>query len=250
MTIDLHHRELRQQAAALRAAAVQAGPDAVVPTCPNWDVAKLLRHLGRVYATVALATTADPDGERPQPPAAPEEFDKTLAWWDEQLGELVERLGSGDADRPVWAFFPGGTPRSWTRRMAHETAIHRLDAEHALTSTGTDHVHDLLFSSEFAADGIDEHLSVLLPGTRDWSDQHGDGHVLFHAADAGRAWMVSIRPEQPPEVSAPHDAALGRDEVDANVAGTADAVYRRVWGRPSSAVVTGDTELAGLVKGR
>lgn len=250
MATDLHDRELDAQAAAFRDVAVQAGPDTPVPTCPGWDVHQLMRHLGRVYAMVGLALTTEPGAQRPRPGSAPEAFDEVLGWWDEQLASLVEQLRTDDADRAVWAFFPGGTPRAWTRRMAHETAIHRLDAEHAMAQTGPDHVHDLLFDPQFAADGVDEHLSVLLAGTRDWSDLHGNGHVLFHAADAGRAWVVTFRPEQTPEVSSPHDAALGRHEVDANVAGTADAVYRRVWGRPSSAVITGDAELAGLVRGR
>lgn len=250
MTSDSHHHELKEQATALREVAVQAGPDALVSTCPGWDVRRMMRHLARVYAMVNLAMDMEPGGSRPQPPAPPEDFAEALSWWDEQLAVLVDKLGAGDTDRAVWSFFPGGTPASWARRAAHETAIHRLDAEHALAGNTTGHLHDLLFDPVFAADGIDEMLSVLLPGTREWTDQHDDGRVLFHAADAGRTWLVTFRPEQPPETGSPHDAALGEPEVEATVAGTADAVYRRVWGRPSAAVVTGDGTLAGLVNGR
>jgi uncharacterized protein (TIGR03083 family) len=247
---EFHHQALKEQVAAFRAATVQAGPDAAVPTCPQWDVRELVRHLARVYAMVNLALSKEPDDARPAPPRAPEDFDAALTWWDEQSARLTTTLSTSDPDRPVWSFFPGGTPRTWTRRVAHETAIHRLDAEHALAGLGPDHVHDLIFDPAFAADGVDEMLSVLLPAFPDWSEQRRDGRVLYHAADAGRLWLVTHRPQEPPVVGSPTDAALGTPEVDATVAGTADALYRRVWGRPSTAVVTGDHELAGLVAGR
>jgi uncharacterized protein (TIGR03083 family) len=247
---EFHHQALKEQAAALRAAAAQAGPEAEVPTCPGWDVLKLVRHLARVYGMVILALQTPPDGSRPQPQRAPEDFDEALTWWDDRLAELDTALSTADIHRPVWSFFPGGTAESWTRRVAHETAIHRLDAEHALAGLGPDHVHDLLFDPAFAADGSDEMLSVLLPGIRDWTEQDRGGRVLYHAADAGHTWLVTHRPGQQPEVGSPRNAALGTPEVEATVAGTADAIYRKVWGRPSSAVVTGDRGLAGLIAGR
>lgn len=251
MASDLHRHELPLQAAALRDAVVRAGPDTQVPTCPEWDVRKLVRHLGRVYAMVSIALDSAPDAERPEPPRPPEEFDEALSFMDAQFAELVATLSTMDQDRPVWSFFPGGTPASWLRRMAHETAIHRLDAEHALASVGPDHVHDLLFDPAFAADGVDEMLTSLLPVLRDWSESEWKGHVLYHAPDAGRAWMVGFRPGQLPEVGVPHSPALNDIDVDATVAGTADALYRRVWGRPSTAMVSGHHhDLAGIIAGR
>ncbi|GAA2818844.1 maleylpyruvate isomerase N-terminal domain-containing protein [Saccharopolyspora taberi] len=234
-----------EQAAALRAAAVHAGPGVPVPTCEGWDVGKLVRHVARVYSMVDLSLDLEPDAERPAPAPVSEDFDEALAAFDRNLAVVAEKLSTMDPDRRVWSFFPGGTPVSWTRRMAHETAIHRLDAEHA---TG-EHVRELLFDPRLAADGIDEMLALLLP-LSDWSGSQHEGRVLYHAADAGRAWLVTYRPGKPPEVSAPHDAALGEYEVDATVAGTADAVYRKAWGRPSNAVVTGDPALAGIAAGR
>lgn len=244
-----HHEALRAQSAAFRAAAVKSGPDAVVSTCPGWDVGKLVRHLARVYQMMVLALDLPPGGSRPQVPRPPDDFDAALSLWDENLGRLVDKLSTLDPEKPVWAFYPGGTARTWVRRAAHETAIHRLDAEHAVAGVATDHVHDLLFDPAFAADGIDEMVSVLASAS-DWTQAHPTGRVLYHAADAGQTWLVVHRPEQQPEVGAPRDAALGSPETDATVAGTADAVYRRVWGRPSTAVVTGDQALAGLIAGR
>lgn len=248
MAIDFHH-VLKEQAAAFREAAIRAGRDASVATCEGWNVAKLVRHLARVYAMTGLSLDLGPDDAPPRTPRPPEDFDEALAWFDDQLAEMDGKLSAADPSRPVWAFFPGGTASSWLRRMAHETAIHRLDAEHALAGLDPDRVHPLIFDSEFAADGVDEVLSVLLGRIRDWKQQEHEGHVLYHAADAGRTWLVTYRPGRLPEVGSPHDSALGSPEVDATVAGTADAVYRRVWGRPSHAAVTGDRTLAGLITG-
>lgn len=247
---QFHQQALKTQSAAFRAAVVQAGPDAAVSTCPEWDVRGLVRHLARVYHMMSLAMDLPPGDSRPQPPRVPEDFDAALSWWDEKLADVVTKLSTMEPDRAVWSFFPGGSIRSWARRAAHETAIHRLDAEYARAGARAEHGHDLLFDPAFAADGIDEVLSVLAFRMQDWEQPHPVGRVLYHAADAGRTWLVSYDHGQPPDVGAPHDAALGSPETDATVAGTADAVYRRVWGRPSTAVVTGDHALADLIAGR
>ena len=240
-------RALRDQAAELRSAAVRAGADAAVPTCPGWDVRQLIRHLAHVYAMVALALDASPESGRPRPPRAPEHFDDALEWWDERLDDLTTKLSTSDSQRPVWAFFPSGTAASWSRRMAHETAIHRLDAEHACADTGPERGQGLIFGPALAANGVDEVLNTLLPALRDWPEQHAEGRVLYHAADAEHAWLVTFRAGEPPEVRTPRDAAL---EVDSTAAGTADALYRLVWGRPSTAAISGDPALAAIISGR
>ncbi|MBB5154606.1 maleylpyruvate isomerase family mycothiol-dependent enzyme [Saccharopolyspora phatthalungensis] len=247
MGSDFHQRAFQDQAAAFRTAVIQAGPNAEVSTCPGWDVRKLVQHLARVYAAVNRALALEPGSERPQPPRPPADFDDALTWWDDQLAKVLEALSTSDPERPVWSFVPGGTARSWARRMAHETAIHRLDAEHALAGLGPDHVHELIFDPALAADGIDEMLTVLLPAASGWAERQSAGKVLYHTPDAGRAWLVEYRPGLPPLAGSPSDAAL---EVDATVAGTADAVYRRVWGRPSTALITGDAALVALASGR
>jgi hypothetical protein len=61
-----------------------------------------------------------------------------------------------------------------------------------------------------------------------------------HAADAGRAWEVVLKAGAAPVVTPVHDSATNED---ATVAGTADAVYRAVWARPSHAIVSGDRAL-------
>ena len=62
----------------------------------------------------------------------------------------------------------------------------------------------------------------------------------MHAADAGRAWDVLLTPGQVPVVTPVRDSAF---DADATLAGTADAIYRAVYGRPNHAIVSGDASL-------
>jgi len=224
---------------AMRAAAVAAGPAAVVPTCPKWTVHRLVRHMARVHHWAGQALLADPDGEPPVAEETPADWDGLLAYWDEQRGALTGRLRERGPDAPAWVFQVPVPPTAafWARRQAHETAIHRLDAEHA--RAGTDPVEPLLFDPELAADGIDEALRLIIPHRWTREPAAVSGTVLFHAADAGQAWLVRLRAEQPPEVG-PAEPAIA---TDASVVGTADAVFRATWKRPSHAVVGGDLSL-------
>ena len=175
---------------------------------------------------------ADPTGQDVKVGRPPEDWEELLAWWDDQRATMVERLADPGAPAWLpWQRFPQ-VAATWARRQAHEAAIHRLDAEHACGD-----VPSPLFDSEFAADGIDELISWMVPQRTDWSRSEASGTVVLHAADAGRAWTVHLKPGAEPVIEP------GGLQGDAMIAGTADAVYRRVWGRPSEAKVTGETAL-------
>ena len=227
--------QLDQQAAAFRAAATAAGPDASVPTCPDWRVDRLVHHVARVYGFARASLATRPDQESPSSPPVPREWPELLESWDAMYAGLVEDLRAAGPDRPTWVFRGTPTAAFWARRMAHETAIHRLDAEAAAEEP----LPTLVFDPEFAADGIDELLTVFVAGGK--ADRAGT--ALFHAADAGRAWHVHLDPERPIAVG-----PAGVTDADASVVGTADAVYRASWGRPSTAVVGGDAALLELLR--
>ncbi|MFT7836253.1 maleylpyruvate isomerase family mycothiol-dependent enzyme [Saccharothrix sp. BKS2] len=230
--------QLKTQIAALRAAAVAAGPDAPVPTCPGWTVRDLVDHVALVHSWVLKALVAPPDGPAPDAEARPEGWDELLAWWDTRADELVGALAGTTSDTPAWTMSPDHrTHGFWARRQAHEIAIHRLDAEHARLGT---EVPSLLFDAVFAADGVDEYLTWVLPRQAGRRPIEREGRLVLHAADAGRAWEVRLAPGRVPEVGPIQDAAT---EPDATLAGTADALYRAVWGRPSGAVASGDRSL-------
>ncbi|HET6501653.1 MAG TPA: maleylpyruvate isomerase family mycothiol-dependent enzyme [Amycolatopsis sp.] len=229
--------QIRSQCTALRSAVTQVGPDADVPTCPRWTTRRLVGHLAKVQVWVRAGlrkiSVEDLGAGRP-----PEDWDSLLAWWDEHLALLLDELA--DPEAPAWLPFDRApqTAGAWARRQAHEAAIHRLDAEHARAgSAAADAVPGLAFDPGFAADGIEELLGWLVPRLDSAKSAPRAGAVLLGAADAGRSWTVRVEPGVPPELEA------GGRTGDATVTGTADAVYRQLWGRPSHASVAGDTGL-------
>jgi uncharacterized protein (TIGR03083 family) len=238
--------EVRRQATAMRAAAVAAGPDAEVPTCPEWTVKRLVRHLAKVHNWVIQALRTEPGGEPPHPETPPEGWDELLSWWDDQVETMVGGLRERGPDASAWTFIGEPTTMFWARRQAHETAIHRLDAEHAAARSNLPTaVPSLVFDPAFAADWADEALVLIVPRRLQKEPAELAGTVLFHAADAGRAWLVTLRPGEPLEVGPAHEPAV---DTDASVVGTADAVYRAVWHRPSNAVTGGDPALVAALR--
>lgn len=236
-----------EQSASLRSAAVAAGPDADIATCTEWNVGRLVRHLARVQGWAADAVAAADTTTPPTRPDPPADFVDVLPWWDEQLARLAAGLRARNSNDPAWSFAPS-TPRTmgfWARRQAHEAAIHRLDAESALADAPATQ-----FEPSFAADGVDEMLRVMAPFDARWPESTLAGTVLYHAADAGRAWLVTFTAGQVPQIEDAASVAGGGLDADATVVGTADALYRAVWGRPTTAVVSGDADLGRAIHGR
>ena len=127
-TVYLDH--LRSDGDRLRAAATQ-GLDCRIPTCPAWDMAALVAHVGsghRWFADIVQArTTEDPR----RFPSAPADTRALLTWYDEGFVELIEVLSAIPPDEQIWNWFDNkpAPARFWHRRASLETAIHRWDAQ-------------------------------------------------------------------------------------------------------------------------
>ncbi len=141
-----------------RLAAVPADAlDRAVPSCPDWTVGDLSGHVGRVHrwATAHLAEAPDkPTAKRPGPP----EGEAVLPWYRESLDVLLAELDRHAPDEPVHSFVGPVTAGFWARRQAHELAVHRWDAQEALTPGGADPI-----PAPLAADGVDEWLHLFVP---------------------------------------------------------------------------------------
>lgn len=237
MELAEYQARLRAEAGLLRATAVSVDVDTPVPTCPGWTTQRLVQHVGRVFDMVIRVLQAADPGSPPmrvQPPSG-----DVFAGFDNRLATLLDLLAAIDPATPVWHFSPTAprTAAFWSRRAAHEVTVHRIDAQSAVGI-------DSAVPPDFAADGIDEVLTRLIVRHTDtWAVAELSGTVLYHAADAGRAWTVRLVPGQLPQ-TAPETVI----EPDASVVGLADAVYRAAWGRPSGALVSGDSALVNATR--
>src|SRR6185437_4508981 len=140
-----------------------------------------------------------------------------LAWFRDGHAALVQTLATADPAVECATFMAAPSPLAfWARRQAHETAIHRADAESAAGATPE-------YEAAFAADGT---------------------RLRMLAADTGDAWLVEGNEGrlQPRRDSDPGNGAAG-----CTVTGPASGLYLYLWNRADAAragvTVTGDPEL-------
>ena len=223
----------------LAAAAERAGMGAAVPSCPGWAVRDLLKHTGYVHrwATGIVAQGL----ARPTGGASEEEIlaqgpgDAELpGWFREGHAALVRALTEAPPDLDCWAFLAAPSPLAfWARRQAHETAIHRVDAEQAAGRASAS-----AFEPAFAADGVDELImGFLARSVRRGSWPGLDAGLAIHAADGaeGADWLVAGGPGEP-------GVSRGTGEAGCDVTGQARGLYLTLWNRRQAdgLQVTGD----------
>jgi uncharacterized protein (TIGR03083 family) len=221
---------VRREGEALLTAASQ-DHDAPVPTCGDWTIADLTRHVWQVYANVSLyvssRATERPDKLPEIPDGDPVELLR------DQLDELVTALSESEADTPIWTwvFDAPGDALFWARRMAHESSVHRFDAQNAF---GVRQPID----AELAADGLDELIDVVARRIYTRDNLSGPtGSVVLESSDAG-AWCFNLEPDGISRVD-----VLSNPDVAAR--GTSSILLLAAYGRTewSNLEVTGDLSL-------
>jgi uncharacterized protein (TIGR03083 family) len=228
-----HIDALRCQGDLLANAAERSGLDASVPTCPPWLVKDLLRHTGYVHRWAARHITECPDTVLDGPPEADilrggAADPDLLAWFRAGHAVLVETLSTADPGLMCATFMDAPSSLAfWARRQAHETAVHRADADSASGSQSE-------YEPGFAADGIDE-LIMGFGQRRKYRPSAGhEGSVQLRTADTGDAWQVT----------AEGGRILARRERDGShsgasaactVTGPASGLYLFLWNRSAAA---------------
>ena len=131
----MEHEEYCARAGAeiARMAAVTEGaaPQAPVPSCPGWDVAKLLSHTGithRWAATIVATKATGPVSSRALDVGLPDDRAGYPQWLASGAAPLLSALRDAGPHTPVWSFAGQGASGWWARRMLHETTVHRADA--------------------------------------------------------------------------------------------------------------------------
>ncbi|MEU5218700.1 maleylpyruvate isomerase family mycothiol-dependent enzyme [Streptomyces sp. NPDC020807] len=223
---------------ALADAAAAAGTDAEVPTCPGWRVRDLLRHTTAVHRWATSFVVEGHTAPRPLGDETRLDGDELLAHYREGHADLVAALRAAPETLECWAFLPAPSPLAfWARRQAHETAVHRVDAEAALGGESA------AFEAEFAADGIDELLSGFHARDRSRVRTPEPRTLRVRTTDTGDVWTVRLSAERPPLTERGTEGP-----ADTELTGTAERLYLTLWNRlPVEPVtVTGDEALARL----
>lgn len=205
MSFDDHCDAIVAQTGLLARHVKGADLSAPVPTCPGWDLGRLLRHVGadhrwaeEIVRTGATAPTADDSVDDPD--AYADLDDSALgSWLVEGAAGLAMTLRAAGADLRVW------TPADervvepsagfWARRMTYETLLHRADA-------------DLVTGAEFAVEealavgGVEEWLEfstveeAYTPVTGE-AELLGPGRAIHFDAGGAGEWLVDLGGERP-----------------------------------------------------
>jgi uncharacterized protein (TIGR03083 family) len=240
---------LRADGAAFLAAVDE--PEALarpVPSCPGWTVGDLIRHLGGFYDRITRHAGAGPADEPWPPLGVPEEAPAAddpavVTWFREQLRGTEARLEAVDPDTPTYNWAPRPRVASfWHRRAAHETTVHRWDAQLATRLPEP-------IESKLAGDTIAEALDTFLPGGRRRMDGTTHGLVQLSATDLGQSWYVRLRGagvsllDTDTLLDDPHQAR-------ATASGSASDLALALWGRVPFDVgeTSGDADLLEAIK--
>jgi uncharacterized protein (TIGR03083 family) len=233
MDVGTHLDHLAAEGSVLAEAAARAGWDAPVAAC-DWNVRQLVTHVGGIHrwaaAIVANASPTSDERTGISVGTGPAD-DELLDWYSSGHARLLETLRAAPVDLDCFAFLPAPSARAfWVRRQAHETAIHRADAESAIGAITP-------FATEFAQDGIAEMLLGFAARMRKTIETAGT--LALHPSDVDASWLVTVGGPSIVAVEANSDA-------DVAVAGTSSDLYLWLWNRPAAVTVTGDETLAEL----
>jgi uncharacterized protein (TIGR03083 family) len=235
------------EAAGREAVSFQAAP--AVPSCPGWVVTDLVLHLGWVHRVVARVV-----GERMQQPPAQDDWSwlrlpgrwrdwlppgraprqspvpaDLVDWFRAGAAELAELFGAADPGERVWTWSADHSVGFWQRMQAIEAAVHRWDAQHAVSAAQP-------IDAALAADDIAQTFEVMMPMRRAVAEAPpGRGErFVFRRTDRPQTWAVRF--DGDPVLLGAH-----AEDYDVQMSGTASDLALFLWHRD----VTGNLEVRG-----
>lgn len=213
------------------ASSAQGHLDSAVPSCPGWQLADLVWHVGIVqmfWRMVASGALSGPEAwAEPDRP----DSDELLSWFRDGVELTGTVLASLAPDAPAWTWGRRKNVGFIQRRVAQETAVHCWDAR---TAIGCNEPID----QASAADGVDEFLDEVLAGLS--HDLGGPAHTIcLRACDSGQDWTVRAG-----QGSAHLIHGVG--QAGATVTASASDLLLLLWGRCSLEQLHVDGQLAAL----
>ncbi|WP_194923450.1 maleylpyruvate isomerase family mycothiol-dependent enzyme [Catenulispora pinisilvae] len=181
--------------------------DRQVAACAPWTLYELTDHLGNgnLWATTAVQ---EGHGRNDQERTAPHDPASLHTWFLSTVDQITTALDA-DAGTEAWTF-SSLMPRTvgfWQRRRAHETRMHRWDAQNAL---GTAEALD----PPFAADAVTEVFELFAPRmVKRGLAAEPQTALKLNATDVGRSWTY------------------GPGEPVSEVAGAASDLALLLWNR-------------------
>ncbi|MEU3650211.1 maleylpyruvate isomerase family mycothiol-dependent enzyme [Lentzea sp. NPDC034063] len=174
-----------------------------VPSTPDWTLNQLLRHVGHAHrwADVMLRERLPEidysrNGAQLLSSYVGESASVLVPWLTEGAASLSEVLSEVDPNEMIAPLAGHPGPRVWSRRMTHETVLHRWDVANAL---GAPFELDL----EVAHDTLSEWTALALPyAFLRWPAETapllGPGHTVhLHATDAEAEFVIDLTGPSP-----------------------------------------------------
>lgn len=232
---------LRRDAPALLAAARSAGPGQPIEACPGWTALDLVWHVGEVHffwGTMVQRRFTDPAQVDPLRPERPADEEGIFAFAQGSASMLIDALSTVDPSTEVWTWSAQRDVAFVVRRMAQETAVHRVDAERA---AGNPYRID----AELASDGIDEFLELFAMRTVKGAPAL-DSSVHVHCTDVAGEWLATT------DAGGEYVVIREHAKGDAAMRGGAHDLLMALWRRDpiETLDVVGDRRVAERLIGR
>ncbi|MFF8814670.1 maleylpyruvate isomerase family mycothiol-dependent enzyme [Streptomyces pactum] len=237
--------EIVDQTDQLRKTVRGADLSAPVPSCPDWTIGQLLRHVGGAHRWVETIVRTRAPGPIPQQEdhGLADDATEIDGWLAEGAAQLAGTLREAGTEAQMWTAVPGRTTLFWARRMVHETVVHRADAALAAGA-------EYPLATDVAVDALDEWMELgALPQLMELHPERrellGPGRTLhLHATDTGpqtaAEWLVDLGGEAVTWRRAHEKAAVA---VRGPVTDLLLLVYRRTPADHPGLEVLGDAEL-------
>ena len=210
----------------LLAAAIPETP-VDVPSCPGWSTKDLAKHMAHVYLGQAYVVETGSQAENKEHLAPYPRTEDSMEFMSWGFAAITQALDINRPERPTWSWHHSDhSVDFWFRRMAHETVIHRIDAEQAVGTVSK-------IDEALALDGVDEVLDFL-PLMGSWPEvpnvDFGIVSIVASTNDGSKVWDLHFT-GQAATVSAADQPNPAARLV---ISGNAEAMDLYLWGRIDS----------------
>lgn len=161
---------------------------AQVPSCPEWTLFDLARHIGEGRHRWAGIVAAGPATARPaiELPTAPQDPEVLVDWLAKATDLLLTALREAGPDGACWTWWGDSqAPQNAgavARHQLQELAVHTYDAQLTVGDPQP-------LPEEIALDGVDEFLHTCVATTSPWP--HAPATVDYHVSE-GPSWRFRL----------------------------------------------------------